>query len=351
MDRAVASKVDAQRAKTGYTGRIKQVGRLLWEPVGENRPAPRADEPEPEWLTPDRDETELLAKGRNLCPVCREVLLDELSDGSTQCPNCKPTQTEPIPTEVAEVTQTAAKDPTTPTRPNPAPHRKPRGVYDQDDTFTCGGCGEERNAAIGRETPDGLRCAFCQRYGSEAVRSMHHHDGALPQPSTPDRQQAGTTINNGGTAMSTDTIDLVDYNSAVAQHEQALEKLRGQLAEATAFEQHVTGILGAVEAMDANRGEVTNALAPLAEGMEGGRYGADATQGSAEATAALTAGSIAEVQEHIEAAADRNQRWKAELTGSIEGVQASLQHIKSQYGEAAATVQETGIDPNALAEH
>ncbi|MEV2239552.1 hypothetical protein [Micromonospora sp. NPDC049891] len=157
--------------------------------------------------------------------------------------------------------------------------------------------------------------------------------------------------NTGGNTMSTDTIDLVDYNQAVASHEAALTKLRAQQAEAAAFEQHIAAVVAAVEAMDGQRDEVAAALAPLAEGLEASRYGADATQGSAEATSALTAGTIAEVQEHIEAARDRNQQWKAELDASVESVQASLQHIKSQYGEAAATVQETGVDARVLEEH
>ncbi|MEV1013804.1 hypothetical protein AB0I89_23925 [Micromonospora sp. NPDC049801] len=166
-----------------------------------------------------------------------------------------------------------------------------------------------------------------------------------------DHLTTGTESSNGGTTMNTGTADLVDYNTAVAEHERALETLREQHAQAVAFEQHAAGLLAAVEAMDANRSEVATALAPLSEGMEGSRFGADATQGSAEAVSALTAGSIAEVQENIEAAVLRNEQWKAELAESIEGVQGSLQHVKSQFGELAAGVQETGIDGRALEEH
>lgn len=187
--------------------------------------------------------------------------------------------------------------------------------------------------------------------GGTTMTSPQHYSDTIYRQDLGAEVNTNTPPSNGGTTMSAGTVDLVDYNTAVNEHTQALEHLNAQLGEAHAFEQHVTGLLAAVEAMDARRGEVTAALAPLSEGLEASRYGGDATQGSAEATAALTAGSIAEVQENIEAAAQRNEQWKAELAASIEGVQASLQHIKSQYGEAAATVQETGIDARALEEH
>lgn len=72
---------------------------ILREPKAQARPVAERRDPvwearrepgEPEWLTPAFDETELLAKGRKLCPRCGVVLLDELSDGSTRCPDCGP---------------------------------------------------------------------------------------------------------------------------------------------------------------------------------------------------------------------------------------------------------------------
>ncbi|MFD6565420.1 hypothetical protein [Micromonospora profundi] len=307
LDRAVASKVDAQRAKTGYMGRIKQVGRLLWEPVGEGRrdgdvlPPDTKVEPVPANVAETAADLYRInrAEGRNGALGETQTARDlqgmfgnEYPPGVYEQAAADATKTEPLngewmpnhadvmqaahdaladadpdklrqsknmndayeavrrafprihPEAIAEFMaiadqapgcdscgqrhgvkppcvhqQAAAKEPTTPTRPGPVPHRKPRGVYDQDDTFTCGGCGEERNAAIGRETPDGLRCAFCQRYGSEAIRSMHHHDGTLPQPSNPDRQQTSTTINNGGVTMSTATGDVVNVETCKSECE------------------------------------------------------------------------------------------------------------------------------------
>jgi hypothetical protein len=236
-----------------------------------------------------------------------------------------------------------------------------RSTRPQPDTNHCQDCAETmqslRNAAGAawfQTAPDGQYNPANDDVVAALV-AEHNSSGWTTEEITAAVRDARNAENNrtsnGGTSMSTDTIDLVDYNQAVAEHEAALTKLREQMAQAVAFEQHITAVTAAVEAMDGNRAEVAEALVPLAEGLEASRYGADATQGSAEATTALTAGTIAEVQEHIEAAADRNQQWKQELAGSIEGVQASLQHIKSQYGEAATTVQETGIDARALEEH
>ncbi|WP_431728549.1 hypothetical protein [Verrucosispora sp. TAA-831] len=213
----------------------------------------------------------------------------------------------------------------------------PDGCY--DDRYNLAVCELVQNNGSGW-TPEEIQSEVNAAWRVQRNRTDLARKNAIAD------KNGTTETSNGGTAM--DTIDLVSYNQAVAEHENALTKLRAQQAEAAAFEQHITAVAAAVEAMDGNRSDVTNALAPLAEGMEASRFGADATQGAAEATTTLTAGTIAEVQEYIEAARDRNRQWQAELSTSAEGVQASLQHIKAQYGELAAGVQETGIDVRAL---
>ncbi|MET8278308.1 hypothetical protein [Micromonospora sp. NPDC005174] len=425
MDRAVEGKVDAQRAKTGYTGRIKQAGRLLIDPVGENRqssgvmPPPASPPPAPAADGP-----------RTACPVCGDSLTER--DGSWSHPAESTCETARRSDGGHHVPQRVAEQATDLYRLNRAEGRSgalgetqtardlrgmfgdtyPQHVYDQaaaDATKTepLNGTWMPNHdlmvqmalAALAEADPDQMRrarnmddaheamyrkfpnihpeaineivaladrapgCNSCgQRRGAKPpcvhqqaaanrLRQARARANAAMSASKTSTTNDSSNTSNGGTTMSTGTVDLVDYNTAVAEHERALETLREQYAQAVAFEQHAAAVLAAVEAMDGIRGEVVNALAPLAEGMEVSRFGADSTQGSAEATSTLTAGTIAEVQEHVEAAADRNQQWKAELAASIEGVQGSLQHIKSQYGELAAGVQETGIDPNALAEH
>lgn len=375
IDAAVRRKVQASREKRGMAGRA---WRTLIDPVGDNQqPQPAA----PAVV----DEQPVSDAPRTACPVCGDTLT--AGDGSWMHP--------------AESTCHTAR------RADGGHHVPSQVSVAAADLYRVN---RERgySGALGEtETARGLRAAFGDQYpdyvyeqaAADATHTpappggwMPQHDDivraaheALQQPGdiaaaeTAVRRQfphihpeavseavamtaevramrhreasrTDSNCDNGGTIMA-NTSDLVTYNQAVTGHETALAKLRAQQAEAAAFEQHITAVAAAVEAMDGNRSEVTNALAPLAEGLEASRYGGDATQGSAEAATTLTAGTIAEVQEHIEAARDRNQQWQAELDASLESVQASLQHIKSQYGEAAAAVQETGVDARVLEEH
>ena len=146
----------------------------------------------------------------------------------------------------------------------------------------------------------------------------------------------------------TATADGIKYNEAVAEHKAALEQLQSQLDEAIQFQEHLKKSLANVEAVDAKRDQVAAALAPLAEGLEASRFGADVVEGSTVATTALTAGTVSQVQENLEAAKEQNEKWIGDLTGSVESVQASLNQLQAQYGELAAGVQETGVSGSAL---
>jgi len=115
MDRAVESKVDAQRAQTGYMGRAKQVGRLLVDPVGERRQP--ADVVPPNTARPGGGSAAKpdpftspapVADGpRTACPVCGDTLTEH--DGlwshpaeSTCSTARRPDGGHPVPRRVAE---------------------------------------------------------------------------------------------------------------------------------------------------------------------------------------------------------------------------------------------------------
>lgn len=385
IDAAVQRKVQASREKRGMAGRAWHA---LIDPVGEER--------QPQPATPAVvDERPVTDAPRVACPVCGDTITERngswMHPTESTCPTARrtdggyhvPSQVSVVAadlyrlnrargysgalgeTETARGLRTRFGD------------QHPESVYEQaaaDATHTPGPPGGwmPQHDDIARAAHDALNNIDPNTKPQPAdiaaieaaVRRQFPHihpeavseavamtaEARAAQHSETSRTNNNRNCDYGGT-MSTDTSDLVTYNQAVAKHENALATLRAQQAEAAAFEQHITAVAAAVEAMDGNRAEVTNALAPLAEGLETSRYGADASQGSTEATTTLTAGTIADVQEHIEAARDRNQQWQAELDASAESVQASLQHIKSQYGEAAAIVQETGVDARVLEEH
>lgn len=71
--------------------------------VAKVRPGPKKGEPE--WLTPDPGEGDLLAKGLPLCPRCNLGLLAPLSNGESRCPVCEP-EHMPASTEPAATTPT-----------------------------------------------------------------------------------------------------------------------------------------------------------------------------------------------------------------------------------------------------
>lgn len=227
-------------------------------------------------------------------------------------------------------------------QPGADPHLIDAAIHKAQQSPRCLECGQPAYAKPPCEHRKAAH-ARMQQSAREALTRLTPPAGAAT-----DNKTNGTTHNGGATMPDT---DLLTYNQAVAEHEAALQHLLTQRAEAVLFKQHLTGSTANVEAMDAGRVAVAQALAPLAEGMEGSRFGADASAGSAEAAGALTAGSIGAVQEHIEAANATNDRWITELDAAIEAVQASLQHVKSTLGEAAAAVQETGVKGAALEEH
>lgn len=148
--------------------------------------------------------------------------------------------------------------------------------------------------------------------------------------------------------MNDTAVDVLKYNQAVADHEQALASLRIQLDQAAALASHLGAAVGAVEGMDNARDQVATATTALAEGLEQGRYGATSLEGAATSAEILTAGQVSTTQEAIEAAQTQNQEWIAGLEVAIAGVEASLSEIQAQFGEAAAVVQETGVDGRAL---
>lgn len=222
---------------------------------------------------------------------------------------------------------------------------------------------DDRTYTVESDPGRTVTCPVCKRVHLATVKAMVNGQPACPycaadatrryvnSTAAPKRPTTSTTTSEGEPKMTTTQVDLVDYNQAVAGHEKALTKLREQLAEAVQFRTHLEKAAVAVEHMDAARSDVAANLAPLAEGMEGARYDADSLQGAATAATTMTAGTIATVQEQIEAATEQNNTWIAELEAAIESVQSSLHNIKARYGEAAAVVQETGIDARALEEH
>ncbi|MGA3562655.1 hypothetical protein [Melissospora conviva] len=205
--------------------------------------------------------------------------------------------------------------------------------------WTCPGCG----ARLHR---DGLTGAWEHPQGSTCPKATNTDNTTDTDTTT----ATGTVpaADEKGSTMTTATGDLITTNEAVVQHEQALEFLRRQLEDAAQFVAHITGATTEVEELDAARGQSATLLAALAESMEATRYDAASTQGSAESAGLLTAGAIAGTQEHLEAAAETGRAWVAQLNESIEQVQASLHNVQATYGEAAETVQSTGIAGAAL---
>jgi hypothetical protein len=388
FDAKLAGKVAGLRERSG------RFGRALIDPVGERRqPADVVPPAAPTQRAPEWEEFELLATdavdtGGPTNPLCVLCHLDLAvttipaigqEDPLPACPTCLDEVLDAR--RAQEAKQRAARS------AREMPQVPVSSVVRDSDEYVIKPAprtevtAEEIDANLQRLAPDCQECGTrmtvpkyegpgltvgilesyvsepytCPNCGAQVGMNIDHFTGAnrvIGRRSASEARTTGTNPTNQGDTMTTATdADVLPYNDAVAEHESALQKLQAQLGEALAFDQHITASVAALEVMDGERTNTASALGHLSEGLEHGRYGVDATQGAVEATSSLTAGSIAEVQEHIEAAGDRNKLWMQELNASIEGVQASLQSIKSQYGEAATTVQETGIDGRALEDH
>ncbi len=249
LDDAFEARVDKQRQQTGYAGRIKQAGRLLIDPVGENR---RSDAVMPPPASPPPAPAPTLDGPRTACPVCGDTLTERdggwshpqgstcalgypLEERDADAPTLVPPAKVGAP-NTARLGQATAGT-TTPTvadrmAAEDATRRKQHGV--------CSRCGDEPNlpgrivgpacahildqlgnaaeAEWARLDPD--RAGDPRRVGRavfDALAANNTHGWTAPEIKEAvgyvKRRTNGTETSNGGTTMNTATGDVHDVET------------------------------------------------------------------------------------------------------------------------------------------
>ncbi|MEV1315404.1 hypothetical protein AB0J14_04885 [Micromonospora arborensis] len=367
LDDAFQAKVGKQRQQTGYMGRAKQVGRMLWEPVGENRTSATqpvrepVSEPEPEWLTPDPDEVPWSSVVRDdQHPYCVTPCGPNCTAGTAHSPQEREEKLRNLQDtasrKLAEVDPEMWRRTHAPGTPMPAaPTRTPAGVRDARVKVVCDGCGCEFYTGALQPAPGhtGEFCGYCRnervprndgkwnvfqcqkckepirRVRGDRVpkcgcpeRTDYDPYGTAPErhPAVDSTSTESSNTSNGGNAMSTHTHEVSTNEDA----RQAFTALAAAAAEAS----------DAVNMLEAAKAKMAAIAAGTVDGMTAKAFDATATAAAVEASDAINVGTLADWSEKIDSV----------TTVAEQGVRSLDKYLDSEN-----IVIENNIDPTTMA--